>query len=167
MKQFFSSINLAIFFVIPFFMPTIHQGLFQYLQVGFFISVNISKVYVMLSPTSQYSPVFNSFFNKEKTSAETATKLNFNSSFWDDDHIRRLNEKNWQCLWFNQNFQGINATKAYAQVLGKKGMHIKSCYVDKGKAHRTRYQELQNYKQIRKGVLLDYSENIVEGLFSL
>ena len=65
--------------------------------------------------------------------------------------------KNWQCLWCNQNFQVINTTKALAHVLGKKGMHIKSSYVVKDKAHTTRYQELQHYKQTQKDVLLDYS----------
>ena len=39
-------------------------------------------------------------------------------------------------------------------------MHIKSCYVLKEKNHIIRYQELQHYKQTRKGVLLYYSENI-------
>ena len=111
----------------------------------------------MSSPTSQFYPSFHPFFNKEKTSAETATKLNFISYIWDDDHIRRIDEKNWQCLWCNQTFQVINATKALAHVLGKKGMHIKSFHVAKDKAHTTRYQELQNYKQARKGVLLEYS----------
>ena len=47
----------------------------------------------MSSPASQSSPEFHSFFNKEKTSAEIATKLAFISSIWDDDHIRRLDEK--------------------------------------------------------------------------
>ena len=47
----------------------------------------------MSSPTSQSSPEFHSFFNKEKISAETATKLNIISSIWDDDHIRRVDEK--------------------------------------------------------------------------
>ena len=47
----------------------------------------------MSSPTIQSSPEFHSFFNKEKTSAETATKLDFISSIWYDDHIRRLDEK--------------------------------------------------------------------------
>ena len=93
MKHFFSSIDLAVFFVLSFSLPTIYQELFHYLQVGFFISVDISKVYVMSSPTSQSSPAFHSFFNKEKTSAETATKLDFISSIWDDDHIKRLDEK--------------------------------------------------------------------------
>ena len=54
-------------------------------------------------------------------------------------------------------FQGINATKALAYVLGKKGISIKSCFVDKDKNNTTRYQELQDYKQTWKGVLLDYS----------
>ena len=47
----------------------------------------------MLSTTSQSYSAFHSFFNKENKSAETETKLNFISSIWDDDHIRRLDEK--------------------------------------------------------------------------
>ena len=121
----------------------------------------------MLSPTSQSFPPGISFFNKEKTSAETATKLDLISSIWDDDHIRRLDEKNWQCLWCNQTFQVINATKALAHLLGKEGMHIKSCYVAKDKYHTTRYQELQNYKQACKGILHEYPENIRTSITSL
>ena len=49
-----------------------------------------------------------------------------------------LTKKNWQCLWCNQNFQGINATKALDRVLGNNSMHIKSCYVANEKAHITR-----------------------------
>ena len=79
------------------------------------------------------------------------------SSIWDDDHILRLDKKNWLCLWCNKSFQGINATKAFAQTLGKKGMHIKSFSVAKEKPHTTRYQELQHYKQTWKHVLLDHS----------
>ena len=100
----------------------------------------------MFSPTSQSSTAFHSFLNKEKKSTETATKLNLISSIWDDDHIPSLDEKKWQSLRCNQIFQRINGTKAIAHILGKKGMYIKSCYVDKDKAHTTIYQELQNYK---------------------
>ena len=46
-------------------------------------------------------------------------------------------------------------------------MHIKSCCVAKDKAHTTRYQDLQSYKQSRKGVLLDYSEKIRASITSL
>ena len=56
---------------------------------------------------------------------------------------------------------------ALANLLGKKAMHIKSCYVPQEKSHITRYQELQNNKQTRKGVLLDYSENIKASITSL
>ena len=99
----------------------------------------------MLSTTSQYSSTFHFFFNKEKKSAETETKLDFISYIWDDDDILRLDEKNWQCLWCNKSCQGINATKGLAHILGKEGMHIKSCYVPKDKSHIKRYQELQHY----------------------
>ena len=58
----------------------------------------------------------------------------------DDDHILRLDENNWQCLWCNYTFHGINATKNIVHVLSKKGMHIKTCYVSMEKAHITRYQ---------------------------
>ena len=61
----------------------------------------------------------------------------------------------------------INATKALAHVFGKKGIHIKSYYVDKYKAHTNRYQELQNYKQTWVCVILDYSEKIRAFITSL
>ena len=78
-----------------------------------------------------------------------------------------LDGKHWQFLWCNQCFQVINATKALARILGKKGMHIKSCYVAKEKAQTTRYKELQHYKQTWKGIVLDYSENIRASITSL
>ena len=46
-------------------------------------------------------------------------------------------------------------------------MHNKSRYVPKGKAHITRYQELQHFKQAWKGVLIDYSENMKAYIASL
>ena len=39
-------------------------------------------------------------------------------------------------------------------------MHIKSSYAAMDKDHITKYQELQNFKSARKGVIQDYSENI-------
>ena len=71
----------------------------------------------------------------------------------DDDHILILDENNWQFLWCNTNFQGINAIKAIARLLRKKVIHIKSCCVPNDKDHIKRYQELQKYKQARKDVL--------------
>ena len=81
--------------------------------------------------SSQLLSKYNSLFNNENTCYETENKLDFILSIWDDDHIIRLDENNWQCLSCNIIFQGINATKAIANVLGNKVIHIKSCYVTK------------------------------------
>ena len=81
----------------------------------------------MSSTISQSLSTFHLLFNREKKREGTENKLDFISSIWDDDHILRLDEKNWQYLWCNIIFQGIKGTKALADVLGKKGMHIKSC----------------------------------------
>ena len=99
-------------------------------------------------------------FNNENTCAETETKLYFISYIWDDDNILKIDKNNWQWLWCNISFQGINSTKALAYVLGKKGMYIKSCCVPRDKPRITRYQELHNYKKAQQGVLNEYSENI-------
>ena len=109
----FKNINKTVVFprlIWPFFLLFLFScqqyiHFFHYLQVEFFISFLNSKFYIMSSITSQSSPAFHQFINKEKTSTETATKLNFISSIWDDDHIRRLDVENWQCLWCNQTFQ--------------------------------------------------------------
>ena len=79
----------------------------------------------MSASTSQFLSKFHSLFNNKKACTK---KLVFISSIWDDDCINRLDENNWQCLWRSKTFQGINATNYLAQVLGKRGMHIKSCY---------------------------------------
>ena len=94
MKQFFSSINLAVFFVSLFFLANnTSRTISLFTSWIFLFSFEIIKVYVISSPTSQSSPAFHSFLNKEKTSAETATMLDLISSIWDDDHIRRTDEK--------------------------------------------------------------------------
>ena len=101
-----------------------------------------------------------SFFSQQgKEKFRTETMLDFISFILYDDQILRLDEKNWQWLWCNTRFQGISATQDFSEVLGKKGMHIKSFYVPKEKAHTTRYQEINHYKHTQKGVLIDYSEN--------
>ena len=121
----------------------------------------------MLSSASPSFSKFHPFFNKEKTSTETKTKLDFISSIWDDYHILRLDEKNWQWLLCTKLLQGINATKALSQVLGSKVLHIKSSYDPKEKYHITRYQELHHFKQGWKGVLLDYLEKTKASIASL
>ena len=76
-----------------FFLANVTSKTLSFLQVAFFSWVDIIKVPVMLSTTSQSSSTLSLFFNKENTSVETETKLDFISSIWDDDHILRLVEK--------------------------------------------------------------------------
>ena len=52
----------------------------------------------MSSSATQSLPKYNSLFNNENTWTETEAKLDFVESIWDDDHILRFDEKNWQCL---------------------------------------------------------------------
>ena len=121
----FLSVNVTVLFDdVSSFLPMLLLKLFHFLQVNYFYWVDINKFSFMLYTTSQYSSTFHSFFNKEKTSTETETKLDFIWSIWDYDHILRLDEKNWKCLWCNTNCQGINTTKDLAHILGKKGMYI-------------------------------------------
>ena len=40
--------------------------------------------------------------------------------------MKRLEKNKWKFIWCGVNFQGINATKALAHVIGNMGMYIKS-----------------------------------------
>ena len=40
------------------------------------------------------------------------------SSIWEDDHIEKLEDNQWKCLWCDVKCQGINATKSLDHVIG-------------------------------------------------
>ena len=61
------------------------------------------------------------------------------SSLWEYDHIDKLENNQWKCLWCNVKFQGINATKALARVIGTKYMHIKRCIASIDQAYLSIY----------------------------
>ena len=63
----------------------------------------------------------------------------FPYEYIDTEVKKKPKKKNCKCLWCTKVFQGINANNALAQVLGKKGMYVISCYVIKEKVHITRY----------------------------
>ena len=62
------------------------------------------------------------------------------------------------CLLCNVKFQGSNATKAIAHVIGNKCMHINICRASIGQAYLSRYKELQQIKASKKGLINDYSQ---------
>ena len=77
-------------------------------------------------------------------------------SIWEDDQIEKLEDNQWKCLWYDVTFQGINATKALAHVIGTKSMHIKRYTASIDQSHISRYKELQKIKAAKKGLLNDY-----------
>ena len=146
--------NFTIFVIVIYFLPTLPLHIFYLSQIVNFPSQH-HKMFIISSSPSQSSSKFNSLFNNENICAETETKLYFISSIWDDDQIIRLDENNWQCLWCDTSFQEINDTKALHRVLGKKVVHIKSCYVTKDKAHIKNTKGFSNKNRIRRVFFLN------------
>ena len=88
-------------------------------------------------------------------------------SIWEDDHIENLKDNQWKCLWRDITFQGINATKYLAHVIGTKIMHIKKCTASIDQSHISRYKEWQKIKAANKGLLNDYSQKMISSISSL
>ena len=78
------------------------------------------------------------------------------SSIWEGYHIEKLDNNQWKGLWCNVKFQGINATKYLAHVIGNKFMHIKRYRSSIDKSYLSRYKELQQIKSAKKVPLNDY-----------
>ena len=69
--------------------------------------------------------------------------------------------------WCDVKFQGINATKALAHVIGTKSMHIKRCTASIDQAYFSRYKELQKMKAAKKGLLNNYSQKMISSISRL
>ena len=79
------------------------------------------------------------FGHKPSNSGNTAV-LSSIKSIWEDKHIEKIEDKQWKCLWCDVTFQGINATKALAHVIGTKIMHIKRCTDSIDQDYLSRYK---------------------------
>ena len=89
------------------------------------------------------------------------------SSIHEDDHIEKLENNQWKCLWCNVKFQFINAIKAQANVIGNKCMHINKCRASIDQAHLSKYKDLQQVKASKKGLLNDYSQKMIPSISRL
>ena len=88
------------------------------------------------------------------------------SSIWEYDHIDKL-ENQWNCIWCNVKFQGVNGTKALARVIGTKCMHINRCRDSIGQDYLSIYKELQKIKAAKKFLLNDYSQKMISSISRL
>ena len=88
-------------------------------------------------------------------------------SICEDDHIEKLEYNQWKCLWCDVTFQGVNATKALALVIGTKSMHIKLCTASIYQDHLSRYKEIHQIKAAKKGLLKYYSQKMISSISRL
>ena len=112
----------------------------------------------MSDSSSNSSPQIHHMFWKSVFLPGMNQELNFISSIWEDDHIEKLDNNHWECLWCDNTFQGINDTRYLTRVLWIRGMHIR-CYVSAiDKNHLSRYKYLRHYKAAKKNVIRDQSQ---------
>ena len=102
-----------------------------------------------------------SFLGCKPSNSDNIAVLTSIKSIWEDDHIEKLEDNQWKCLWCDVTFQGINATTALARVIGTKSMHINQCTASIDQARISRYKELQQIKAAKKGLLNDYSQKMI------
>ena len=97
------------------------------------------------SPT-KYHPLFSC---KPSNSGNIAG-LSSIKSIGEDKHIENLKDNQWKCLWCDVTFQGINATKSLAHVIGTKSMHINRCTASIDQDYLSIYKELHQIKLPRR-----------------
>ena len=81
---------------------------------------------------------YNLLFSLKPSNSGNIAVLSYISSIWEDDHIEKLENNQWKCLWCYVKLKGINATKALAHVIGTKCMHIKICTASIDKSYLSR-----------------------------
>ena len=121
----------------------------------------------MADPYGNSPSKYHILFSRKSSNSSNIKVLSSISSIWEDDHIDKLENNQWKCLWCNVKFQGINATKDLAHVIGIKCMHIKICRASIDQAYLSRYKELQQIKAAKKVLLNDYSHKIISTISSL
>ena len=121
----------------------------------------------MADPYGNSPSKYHLLFGRKPSDSGNIAVLTSIKSIWEDDHIEKLGDNHWKCLWCDVTFQGINATKALARVIGTKIMHINRCTASIDQANISRYKELQNIKSAKKGLLNDYPQKMISSISRL
>ena len=121
----------------------------------------------MADPYGNSPSKYRLLFGRKPSNSDNIAVLTSIKFLWGDDQIEKLKDNQWKCLWCDFIFQGINAKKALAHVIGTKCMHIKRCTDSIYQAHISRYNELQKIKAAKKGLLNDYSQKMISSISSL
>ena len=121
----------------------------------------------MADPSGNSPSKYHLLFSRKPSNSGNIAVLSSISSIWEDDHIDNLKYDQWKCLWCNVKFQSINATKYLSHFIGTKFMHSKRCTSSIYQSYLSRYKELQKIKADKKGLLNDYSQNIISPITRL
>ena len=117
----------------------------------------------LVNPPSKYHLLFS-----RKPSHSGTTEVLYSIPFiWEYEHTEKLENNQWKCLWCDIKFQGINATKYLAHVIGTKCMHINICRASIDQDYLSRYKQLQKIKAAKKGLLNDYSQKMISSISRL
>ena len=121
----------------------------------------------MADPSGNSPLKYHLFFSRKFFNSGNIAVLSSISSIWEDKHIENLEDNQWKYLWCHIKFEGINATKALARVIGTKSMHIKIFTASIDQDYLSRYKELQKIKAANKGLLNDYSQKMISSISRL
>ena len=110
----------------------------------------------MVDPYGKSPSKYHLLFSRKPLNSGNIAVLIFISSIWEDDLIEMFKDNQWKCLWCDVKFQGINATKDLARVIGTKCMRIKRCTASMDQYYSSRYKELHQIKASNKGLLNYY-----------
>ena len=121
----------------------------------------------MADPYSNSPSKYHLLFGRKPSNSVNIEVLTSIKPICEDGHIEKLEDNQWKCLWCDVTFQGINAKKALAHVIGTISMHIKRCTASIDQAHLSRYKELQQIKASKKGLLKYYSQKMISSISRL
>ena len=114
----------------------------------------------MEDPSGNSTSKYHMLFSCKTLHSVNIEVLNYVSYIWEEEHIEKLENNQWNCLWCNVKFQGINATKSLTHVIGTKCMHIKRCTASIDQ-DLSRCKDLHKIKATKKGLLNDYSQKMI------
>ena len=89
----------------------------------------------MADPHGNSPSKYHLLFGRKPSNPKKIAVLTSIKSIWNDDHIEKLEDNQWNFLWRDFTFQGIIATKALDHVIGTKCMHIKRYTASIEQAH--------------------------------
>ena len=99
----------------------LHQISLPDIYFSSFIKWCFDMEYPYGNSPSKYQPLF----SRKSYHSGNIEVLSSVSSIWEDDHIEKLENNQWICLWCNFKIYSINVTKALSYVIGIKSMHKK------------------------------------------